>query len=151
MTLSFRGQDRKLNTGKEIVFWTKHAKEYRKLRDSQLVFVGYGIVAPEYNWNDYEGIDVRGKTVVMLINDPGFDTGKLRLFNGKSMTYYGRWTYKFEEAARQGAAGVIILHEEDAAAYPWSTVENSWQGPQLDLTREAVSYTHLTLPTNREV
>ena len=136
VTLSFRGQDRKLNTGKEIVFWTKHAKEYRKLRDSQLVFVGYGIVAPEYNWNDYDGIDVRGKTVVMLINDPGFDTGKLRLFNGKSMTYYGRWTYKFEEAARQGAAGVIILHEEDAAAYPWSTVENSWQGPQLDLTRE---------------
>tara|TARA_Y100000816_G_scaffold278885_1_gene250554 strand:+ start:22 stop:1659 length:1638 start_codon:yes stop_codon:yes gene_type:complete len=136
VTFSFRGQDRKLSTGKEIVFWTKHAKEYRKLRDSQLVFVGYGIVAPEYNWNDYEGIDVRGKTVVMLINDPGFDTGKLRLFNGKSMTYYGRWTYKFEEAARQGAAGVIILHEEDAAAYPWSTVENSWQGPQLDLTRE---------------
>jgi len=135
-TITFRNQDRKLETGKEVVFWTKHATEYKKLRDSEIVFVGYGIVAPEYDWNDYEGIDVRGKTVVMLINDPGFETGNLRLFNGRSMTYYGRWTYKFEEAARQGAAGVIILHEEDAAAYPWSTVENSWQGPQLDLTRE---------------
>ena len=136
LTLSFRGNDRKMITGDEVVFWTKQARDYRKIRDSEVVFVGYGIVAPEYNWNDYEGIDVKGKTVVILINDPGFATGKLRLFNGRSMTYYGRWTYKFEEAARQGAAAAIIVHEEEPAAYPWSVVENSWQGPQLDLQRD---------------
>ena len=136
LTLSFRGNDRKMITGDEVVFWTKQAWDYRKIRDSEVVFVGYGIVAPEYNWNDYEGVDVKGKTVVILINDPGFATGKLRLFNGRSMTYYGRWTYKFEEAARQGAAAAIIVHEEEPAAYPWSVVENSWQGPQLDLQRD---------------
>ena len=107
-----------------------------RLEIVKLFFVGYGIVAPEYNWNDYKGIDVKGKTVVILVNDPGFATGKLRLFNGRSMTYYGRWTYKFEEAARQGAAAAIIVHEEEPAAYPWSVVENSWQGPQLDLQRD---------------
>ena len=136
LTLSFRGNDRKMKTGEEVVFWTKQARDYRKIRDSEVVFVGYGIVAPEYNWNDYKGIDVKGKTVVILVNDPGFATGKLRLFNGRSMTYYGRWTYKFEEAARQGAAAAIIIHEEEPAAYPWSVVENSWQGPQLDLQRD---------------
>ena len=136
LTLSFRGNDRKMITGDEVVFWTKQARDYRKIRDSEVVFVGFGIVAPEYNWNDYEGVDVKGKTVVILINDPGFATGKLRLFNGRSMTYYGRWTYKFEEAARQGAAAAIIVHEEEPAAYPWSVVENSWQGPQLDLQRD---------------
>ena len=136
LTLSFRGNDRKMITGDEVVFWTKQARDYRKIRDSEVVFVGYGIVAPEYNWNDYEGVDVKGKTVVILINDPGFATGKLRLFNGRSMTYYGRWAYKFEEAARQGAAAAIIVHEEEPAAYPWSVVENSWQGPQLDLQRD---------------
>lgn len=136
LTLSFRGNDRKMITGDEVVFWTKQARDYRKIRDSEVVFVGYGIVAPEYNWDDYEGIDVKGKTVVILINDPGFATGKLRLFNGRSMTYYGRWTYKFEEASRQGAAAAIIVHEEEPAAYPWSVVENSWQGPQLDLQRD---------------
>ena len=136
LTLSFRGNDRKMITGDEVVFWTKQARDYRKIRDSEVVFVGYGIVAPEYNWDDYEGIDVKGKTVVILINDPGFATGKLRLFNGRSMTYYGRWTYKFEEAARQGAAAAIIVHGEEPAAYPWSVVENSWQGPQLDLQRD---------------
>ena len=135
LTLSFRGNDRKMITGDEVVFWTKQAREYRKIRDSDVVFVGYGIVAPEYDWNDYAGIDVKGKTVVILVNDPGFATGKLRLFNGRSMTYYGRWTYKFEEAARQGAAAAIIVHDEEPAAYPWSVVENSWQGPQLDLQR----------------
>ena len=136
LTLSFRGNDQKMIAGKDAVFWTKQAREYRKIRDSEVVFVGYGIVAPEYNWNDYEDIDVRGKTVVILVNDPGFATGKLRLFNGKSMTYYGRWTYKFEEAARQGAAAAIVIHEEEPAGYPWSVVENSWQGPQLDLQRD---------------
>ena len=135
-TISFRDRDRKLNYGSEIVFWSKRNIKNQKIDSSDLVFVGYGIVAPEYNWNDYEGIDVSGKTVVMLINDPGFDTGRLNLFNGRAMTYYGRWTYKFEEAAKQGAAAAILIHEEEAAAYPWSVVENSWTGPQLDLQRK---------------
>ncbi len=135
-TISFRDRDRKLNYGSEVVFWSKRNIKNQKINSSDLVFVGYGIVAPEYNWNDYEGIDVSGKTVVMLINDPGFDTGRLNLFNGRAMTYYGRWTYKFEEAAKQGAAAAIIIHEEEAAAYPWSVVENSWTGPQLDLQRK---------------
>lgn len=135
-TISFRDRDRKLNYGSEVVFWSKRNIKNQKIDSSDLVFVGYGIVAPEYNWNDYEGIDVSGKTVVMLINDPGFDKGRLNLFNGRAMTYYGRWTYKFEEAAKQGAAAAIIIHEEEAAAYPWSVVENSWTGPQLDLQRK---------------
>ena len=135
-TISFRDRDRKLNYGSEVVFWSKRNIKNQKIDSSDLVFVGYGIVAPEYNWNDYEGIDVSGKTVVMLVNDPGFDTGRLNLFNGRAMTYYGRWTYKFEEAAKQGAAAAIIIHEEEAAAYPWSVVENSWTGPQLDLQRK---------------
>ena len=135
-TISFRERDRKLKFGSEVVFWSKRNIKNQKIDSSDLVFVGYGIVAPEYNWNDYEGIDVSGKTVVILINDPGFDTGRLNLFNGKAMTYYGRWTYKFEEAAKQGAAAAIIIHEEEAAAYPWSVVENSWTGPQLDLQRK---------------
>ena len=124
-TISFRDRDRKLSYGNEVVFWSKRNKKNQKINSSELVFVGYGIVAPEYDWNDYDGIDVEGKTVVILINDPGFDTGKLRLFNGRSMTYYGRWTYKFEEAARQGATAAIIIHEEEAASYPWSVVELS--------------------------
>ncbi len=135
-TISFRDRDRKLSYGNEVVFWSKRNKKNQRINSSDLVFVGYGIVAPEYDWDDYAGIDVKGKTVIMLINDPGFDTGKLRLFNGRSMTYYGRWTYKFEEAARQGATAAIIIHEEEAAAYPWSVVENSWTGPQLDLQRK---------------
>ena len=135
-TISFRDKDRKLNYGSEVVFWSKRNLKNQRINSSDLVFVGYGIVAPEYNWNDYGGIDVRGKTVVMLINDPGFDTRRLNLFNGRSMTYYGRWTYKFEEAAKQGATAAIIIHEEEAAAYPWSVVENSWTGPQLDLQRK---------------
>ena len=135
-TISFRDRDRKLNYGSEVVFWSKRNIKNQKIDSSDLVFVGYGIVAPEYNWNDYEDIDVSGKTVVMLINDPGFDTGRLNLFNGRAMTYYGRWTYKFEEAAKQGASAAIIIHEEEAAAYPWSVVENSWTGPQLDLQRK---------------
>ena len=135
-TISFRDRDRKLSYGNEVVFWSKRNQKNQRINSSDLVFVGYGIVAPEYDWDDYAGIDVKGKTVIMLINDPGFDTGKLRLFNGRSMTYYGRWTYKFEEAARQGATAAIIIHEEEAAAYPWSVVENSWTGPQLDLQRK---------------
>jgi Zn-dependent M28 family amino/carboxypeptidase len=101
-----------------------------------MVFVGYGPVAPEYGWNDYAGIDVKGKTVVILVNDPGFATGDESLFTGRAMTYYGRWTYKFEEAARQGAAGAFIVHETEPAAYPWEVVEGSWKGEQFSLVPE---------------
>jgi Zn-dependent M28 family amino/carboxypeptidase len=100
---------------------------------SELVFVGYGIVAPEYDWNDYAGLDVEGKTVVMLVNDPGFANPDSGLFNGRAMTYYGRWTYKYEEAARQGAAAALIVHQTEPASYPWEVVTNSWSGPQFEL------------------
>ena len=136
-SIAFRNVDEKLTSGEDVVFWTKRTSDYEKIRASDLVFVGYGIVAPEHNWNDYDGIDVKGKTVVMLINDPGFATGSPRLFNGRSMTYYGRWTYKFEEAARQGAAAAIIIHDEEPASYPWSVVESSWSGSQLSLQRNS--------------
>jgi Zn-dependent M28 family amino/carboxypeptidase len=103
--------------------------------DSDLVFVGYGVVAPEANWNDYAGIDVKGKTVVMFVNDPGFVTNDDKLFNGRAMTYYGRWTYKFEEAARQGATAALIIHETEPASYGWDVVQGSWTGEQSDLVR----------------
>jgi len=100
------------------------------IANAPLVFAGYGVVAPEENWNDYAGIDVKGKVVVVLINDPGFITHDASLFKGRAMTYYGRWTYKYEEAARQGAAGVIIVHETEPAAYGWQVVRTSWAGAQ---------------------
>ncbi|MFK8046894.1 MAG: M28 family metallopeptidase [Halioglobus sp.] len=106
------------------------------LKNSQLVFAGYGIVAPERNWNDYAEIDVSGKTVVVLINDPGFATQNPKLFNGNAMTYYGRWDYKYAEAARQGASGVIIVHETAPASYPWEVVANSWSGANIGLTAD---------------
>ena len=121
--------------GREAVAWTKRVVEEVTVQDSEVVFVGYGVVAPEYGWNDYEGLDVAGKTVVMLVNDPGFASGDETLFNGRSMTYYGRWTYKFEEAARQGATGAIIVHATEAAGYPWLVVQGGWNGAQYDLQR----------------
>ncbi len=121
--------------GKETVFWSKRVKETIEVKDSEVLFVGYGIVAPEYEWNDYEGIDVKGKTLIALINDPGFKTQDPNLFNGNAMTYYGRWVYRFEEAARQGAEALIIIHETAPASYPWKVVQNSWSGKQIDLKR----------------
>ena len=117
------------------VFWTKRLDETVEVADSELVFVGYGTVAPEYGWNDYQGLDVEGKTVVMLVNDPGFATKDPDLFKGNSMTYYGRWTYKYEEAARQGAAAALVIHETEPASYPWEVVSGSWTGEQYDLVR----------------
>ena len=105
-----------------------------ELKDSEMVFVGYGINAPERNWNDYEGMDVRGKTVVILVNDPDWqESGLGGRFNGKAMTYYGRWTYKYEEAARQGAAGALIVHDTAPASYGWNVVQSSWTGPQYNM------------------
>jgi len=107
--------------------------DFHGVEDSELVFVGYGVVAPEYDWNDYEGVDVEGKTVVILVNDPGFAEPESGIFNGRAMTYYGRWTYKYEEAARQGASAALIVHETEPASYPWEVVTNSWSGPQFEL------------------
>jgi len=119
----------------DAVFWTKKTDNALSLADSELVFVGYGVVAPEFGWNDYEGLDAEGKTVVMLVNDPGYATKDAALFNGDAMTYYGRWTYKYEEAGRQGAAGAIVIHQTAPASYPWEVVSGSWTGPQLDVVR----------------
>ncbi len=110
-----------------------------KVDNSDLVFVGYGVVAPEYGWDDYKGVDVRGKTIVMLINDPAVpdpkDPSKLdeKMFKGKAMTYYGRWTYKYEIAAQKGAAAAIIIHETEPAAYPWQVVRSSWAKENFEL------------------
>lgn len=133
--LSFKVGDTELTPayGPEMVIGTRTSAPESTLDASEVVFVGYGVNAPELGWNDYEGLDVRGKTVVMLINDPGFHSGDESLFEGKRMTYYGRWTYKFEEAARQGAALALIIHDDAGAAYPWAVVENGWTGPQFDL------------------
>tara|TARA_B100000941_G_scaffold271248_1_gene229826 strand:+ start:295 stop:1920 length:1626 start_codon:yes stop_codon:yes gene_type:complete len=130
--LSVNGEMLDLNYRTDVVYGTTRQIEEVAFDDSDLIFVGYGVNAPEYDWNDYK-VDVTGKTVVMLINDPGFEL-KGTEFNGKAMTYYGRWTYKFEEAARQGAAGVLIIHETAPASYPWGVVENGWSGEQLNLT-----------------
>ena len=136
LTIRGRGATTELAFGSEFVGWTKRVVDRARLTNSPLVFVGYGVVAPEYDWNDYEGVNVQGRTVVILVNDPGFATQDEALFNGNAMTYYGRWTYKYEEAARQGAAGVIIIHETEPAGYPWEVVESSWTGPQFDLVAE---------------
>ncbi len=117
----------------DFVATTERVVDAIGLDDSEIVFVGYGIVAPEYGWNDYEGLDAAGKTVVILVNDPGYATGDPALFTGRTMTYYGRWTYKYEEAARQGAAGALIVHRTGPAGYPWGVVENGWSGPQFGL------------------
>ncbi len=99
--------------------------------DAPLVFVGYGIVAPEYGWNDYAAVDVKGKIVAVMVNDPGLHDPST--FKGKVLTYYARWTYKYEEAARQGAAGVLLIHTDESATYPWAVVEGSFSGPQVRL------------------
>jgi len=122
-----------LEFGPEFMAWTPRVQNEVSVMGSEMIFVGYGVVAPEYGWNDYEGVDVRGKTVVVLVNDPGFATQNPDLFTGNAMTYYGRWTYKYEEAARQGAEAVIIIHETKPASYPWAVVQGSWSGPNFSL------------------
>src|SRR3954463_13204608 len=118
----------------DLVYWTaQFAAPDVAVNKADLVFVGYGVVAPEYHWNDYAGLDVRGKTVVILVNDPGNEDARpdAKFFKGRAMTYYGRWTYKYEEAARHGAAAALIVHETIPAAYGWDVVRSSWSGAQL--------------------
>ena len=118
--------------GSEYVIGSYRETPTTKVDMSEMVFVGHGIVAPEKGWNDYAGVDVKGKTVVVMVNDPDFDAKDLTgEFGGKAMTYYGRWTYKYEEAARQGAAAVLIIHDEAPAAYGWNVVNSSWTGTQF--------------------
>ncbi|MBC7588745.1 MAG: M28 family peptidase [Chitinophagaceae bacterium] len=117
----------------DYVIWTDKADSAISLNNDEVVFAGYGVVAPEYNWNDYAGLDVKGKVVLVLVNDPGFNAHDSTLFKGNTMTYYGRWTYKFEEAARQGAKGCLIVHNTEAASYPFTVVQNNWNGSRLHL------------------
>lgn len=125
------GQSASFSHGSEYVAVTYRVAPEIAVTDSELVFVGYGINAPEKGWNDYAGIDMRGKTALILVNDPDYETEGLDgPFNGRAMTYYGRWTYKFEEAARQGADGAIVIHDTFPAAYGWNVVESSWSGAQ---------------------
>jgi Zn-dependent M28 family amino/carboxypeptidase len=133
LSLRVGGKTQRLKFGEQMVLGSRSGRPEVTVSDSPLVFVGYGVNAPEQGWNDYAGLDVRGKTVVMLINDPGFHNGDTSLFEGRRMTYYGRWTYKFEEAARQGAAVAIIIHDTAGAAYGWDVVRSSWSGAQFDL------------------
>ncbi|WP_374951815.1 M28 family metallopeptidase [Mucilaginibacter sp.] len=121
-----------IKPGVDFVASTRREVPAINLKNSPLVFAGYGIVAPEYKWNDYAGLDVKGKTVVVLVNDPGFQAPE-KFFKGDTMTYYGRWTYKYEEAARQGAAGVLIVHQTEPASYGWQVIQNSFSGSKLYL------------------
>ena len=117
----------------DFVIFTERTDTSISIDNAGLVFAGFGVVAPEYNWNDYAGLDVKDKIVMVMVNDPGFTTKDSSLFKGKTMTYYGRWTYKFEEAARQGAKGCLIVHNTAAASYPFSVVQNSNGGTKLHL------------------
>ena len=114
-----------LEKTKDFIAKTPHLNEKVEIKNAEIVFVGYGIVAPEYNWNDYEGIDVKGKIVLALVNDPGYATQNPDLFKGNSMTYYGRWAYKYEEAARQGAKGIMVIHSTKPAGYGWQVLTNT--------------------------
>ena len=136
-TLTLRGRDgaREYAYATQFSAWTRRLEPLVNVENAELVFVGYGVNAPELGWNDYEGVDVRGKIVVVLINDPDFETGDDRGFGGRAMTYYGRWTYKFEEAGRQGAAGVLIVHETAPASYPWAVIQSSTGSARWDVVR----------------
>jgi Zn-dependent M28 family amino/carboxypeptidase len=117
---------------KDFVMWSMRNDSLVRAQ-GDVVFAGYGIVAPEYGWNDYAGLDAKGKIVVVLVNDPGLQDSTI--FRGKILTYYGRWTYKIEEAQRQGAAGILMVHTTESASYPWTTVLSGWVGPQVRLER----------------
>jgi len=136
LTLSGNGASRELRFRDDFVMWSMRNDSLVHY-DGDAVFVGYGIVAPEYKWDDYRGVDVKGKVVVALVNDPGMQDSTI--FRGRILTYYGRWTYKIEEAERHGAAGLILIHTTESATYPWSAVTSSWTGAQVRVERPATS------------
>ncbi len=129
----------------DYVLATEHTDSVLSLNNEEVIFAGYGVVAPEYNWKDYAGIDVKGKIVLVLVNDPGFNAGDTTIFKGRTMTYYGRWTYKYEEAARQGAKACLIVHNTMGASYPFSVVQNSWGKSNLYLDTRGSSEYHCAL------
>ncbi|MGA0587496.1 M28 family metallopeptidase [Dyella sp. KRB-257] len=132
--ITAQGKDTPFAYRTDMMVQTLQAKPLIDLKHSPVVFLGYGVDAPNWQWNDYKDVDVKGKTVIVLVNDPGFASGDPKLFQGRAMTYYGRWTYKYAEAALKGAAACFIVHTSDAAAgYPFSVLQNSGNGPQLSL------------------
>src|SRR5215813_10629716 len=131
MKLTGKAGSQTLKFGDQFMGWSRVEQDNIPI-DADLIFCGYGVVAPEYQWNDFK-TDVKGKIIVVLINDPQLEDQSK--FGGRAMTYYGRWTYKFEEAARQGAAGALIVHETQFAGYPWEVVRGSWSGEQFDIVR----------------
>src|SRR6266542_6303117 len=138
LTFTKGSQKQTLKWADDVVAWTKHVADGASIENTDVVFAGYGVEAPEYNWNDFKDVDVKGKTIVVLVNDPAVpDPGNAsaldpKTFGGKAMTYYGRWTYKFEEGARKGAAAVLIVHETAPAGYPFSVVQGNLN-EKLDL------------------
>jgi Zn-dependent M28 family amino/carboxypeptidase len=141
LTVTNAGRKRAFKWSDEVVAWTRHVADTAAINESDLVFAGYGVTAPEYNWDDFKGLDVKGKTIVVLVNDPqvpdAADPSKLdpKMFNGQAMTYYGRWTYKYERAAELGAAGVFIVHETGPAGYPYSVVQG-FMGERFSLVAD---------------
>jgi Zn-dependent M28 family amino/carboxypeptidase len=147
VTLQMPGAAMRLNQGAEIsVRAPLNGQNQIRIDHAPVVFLGYGVSAPERNWDDFKGQDVKGKVIVVLINDPDFEGGEGD-FGGKAMTYYGRWTYKYEEAARRGAAGVLIVHETDPASYGWNTVKNSNTNTQFDIVRPDPAGVHTPFET----
>ena len=118
---------------KDFVIWTQRTDSLVRIQDAEVVFAGFGIVAPEYGWDDYKNLDVKGKIVVVMVNDPGFGSEDSTFFKGNTMTYYGRWTYKYEEAVRQGALGCLIVHNTIPAGYGFNNIQNSWKASKLYL------------------
>ena len=139
------GKSLALRNADDVVVWTKRPVPSSVLVNAEVVYAGYGIVAPEYDWNDYAGLDVRGKLVLALVNDPGYATQDPKLFTGNAMTYYGRWDYKFAEAVRHGAAGLLVIHETKAAGYPWDVPRNGVDKPQFDLRVDDYATSRLAL------
>ena len=134
VAIEINGKPQALVFGRDWVWAPGDAKPVHEM-NAELLFVGYGISAPELGWDDYKGVDVRGKVLVMMVNDPAPTAAEPDRFNGKGLTYYGRWTYKFEEAARHGAAGVLLIHTDASASYGWSVVQNSWLSERFQLAQ----------------
>ncbi len=142
LVLTVAGQAMPVTQGEQVSIRAPlTGQKHVNLNAAPLVFAGYGVAAPERKWDDFKGLDVKGKILVVLINDPDFETGKGD-FGGKAMTYYGRWSYKYEEAARRGAAGVLIVHETDPASYGWATVKNSNTNTMFDIVRKDPTSEH---------
>jgi Zn-dependent M28 family amino/carboxypeptidase len=145
VSVSINGQIQTWSQGEQIAIRAAQTgAEHIRIKDAPVVFIGYGVKAPERQWDDFKGIDLKGKVALVLINDPDFETGTGD-FGGKAMTYYGRWTYKFEEAARQGAIGFIVIHETEPASYGWNTVKNSNTNSVFDIVRKDPASAHAPL------